>query len=44
LVRIVLTKGRLSYKPKHAEGPAGEEAPSSEVDRGISGSNTPSTR
>ena len=44
LVLLVFTKSRLSYKPKHAQGSAAEEAPSSEVDRGISGSNTPSTR
>ena len=44
LVLIVSTKGRLSYKPKHDEESAAEEAPSSEVDRGISGTNTPSSR
>ena len=44
LVLIVFTKGRLSYKPKHAEGSAAEEAPSGEVEGGISGTNTPSTR
>jgi len=41
LALIVFTKGRLSYKAKHAP-PAEEEASSSEVERGTSGSKTPS--
>jgi membrane protease YdiL (CAAX protease family) len=44
LVLIVFTRGRLSYKAEHAEGPAAEEASTSKVEGGISGSETPSSR
>jgi len=41
LVLIVFTKGRLSYEPDQATPP--QDAPSSKLDRGPSGSNAPST-
>jgi CAAX protease family protein len=44
LVLIVFTKGRLSYKPLHHAAPAAQEASSSKVERGITGSETPSSR
>ena len=43
LVLIAFTRGRLSYNADHTAPPA-EKAPSSKVERGISGSNTPSSR
>ncbi len=42
LVFIVFTRGRLSYRAELAEGPAGEEASSSKVERRIAGTNNSS--
>ncbi len=44
LLVLVFTRGRLSYRAEHAEEPAVQEASSRKVERGISGSETPTSR